>query len=88
MNDRSRLHLTVFYLSHVEDLRPEPYRLDGGKKNGALTAQTLKQEEQTLRHAVASFPAFDVQVMLHSLATIHLPGDTQSGRLVTVTKQL
>ena len=63
MNDPSRLHITVFYLSHVEDPRPEPHRSDGGVASASdLTPEKLANEEQKLRAAVADFGGFSLRV--------------------------
>lgn len=61
INDPERLHITAFYLSHVDDPRPEPYRQDGGQGSGP-SASTLHQEAQKLQATTGAFPAFHLQV--------------------------
>ena len=73
MNDTSRLHLTVFYLSHVQDARPAPHQGDGGRSLPAPTQATLQQEAQKLRADVSSFPTFAVQVCVGDLDRVPPP---------------
>ncbi|KAK9806058.1 hypothetical protein WJX73_010102 [Symbiochloris irregularis] len=85
-NAPSRLHITIFYLSHVEDPQPEPYKAkgSGATHSSDLNPERLQLEEETLRSAVAQFPAFSVQVdrvLLANSGTLLLTYTDPSGQM-------
>lgn len=91
INHPSRLHMTVFYLSHVDDPRPEPYKQHGSQQASTLTDSNLQHESRVLTEAMASLPYFHVQVdrlLLADSGTLLLCSTDPTGHMQSLRQQL